>query len=347
MSTTYSAVGWSPQKKLYDLLFLLLAGICIVLFSLTTLFFHPEVTAETLMIRGSAFTAILLFHVLLSIGPLTRIDSRCLPLLYNRRHLGVFIFCLGLFHAALSTFQFHALGNIPAPQSLLGSYSYEFLFWKPGGALSQVPFEPFGLLTLWIFLVMAATSHDFWLKSLGALNWKKIHLFVYLAYFSLILHISWGVLQSERHPILPLLLWAGVLWLATLHTLAYRKDRKRRNSGLTLNPSKVDPQGFRIACNRSRLQEGKAQTLSIDGHRIAIFLHQGQVRAVSNVCRHQGGPLGEGRIIDGCITCPWHGWQYRPEDGCSPPPFKEVIATYPTRVENDQVWVKIQLGVTP
>ena len=64
-----------------------------------------------------------------------------------------------------------------------------------------------------------------------------------------------------------------------------------------------------------------------------------QVAAVSNVCRHQGGPLGEGRVIDGCITCPWHGYQYRPEDGCSPAPFTERITTYETRIEQGIVFV--------
>jgi nitrite reductase/ring-hydroxylating ferredoxin subunit len=50
------------------------------------------------------------------------------------------------------------------------------------------------------------------------------------------------------------------------------------------------------------------------------------------VCAHQGGPLGEGRILDGCITCPWHGWEYRPSDGCSPPPFAERLPTYRVRI---------------
>ena len=63
------------------------------------------------------------------------------------------------------------------------------------------------------------------------------------------------------------------------------------------------------------------------------------VQAVSNVCRHQGGPLGEGRIVDGCITCPWHGWQYRPSDGCSPPPFEEKVETYRVRIADGAVWV--------
>ena len=62
-----------------------------------------------------------------------------------------------------------------------------------------------------------------------------------------------------------------------------------------------------------------------------------KLSAVSNVCAHQNGPLGEGRIVDGFVTCPWHGFQYRPEDGCAPAPFTEKIATYQLRLERDVV----------
>jgi phenylpropionate dioxygenase-like ring-hydroxylating dioxygenase large terminal subunit len=58
---------------------------------------------------------------------------------------------------------------------------------------------------------------------------------------------------------------------------------------------------------------------------------------VAFVCAHQRGPLGEGEIIDGCITCPWHGWEYRPRDGQAPPPFTEKIATYRVRVEHRRI----------
>jgi nitrite reductase/ring-hydroxylating ferredoxin subunit len=60
---------------------------------------------------------------------------------------------------------------------------------------------------------------------------------------------------------------------------------------------------------------------------------------VSNVCQHQNGPLGEGRIIDGCITCPWHGYQYRPQDGCAPAPFTEKVPTFNVQIRNGEVWV--------
>ena len=76
------------------------------------------------------------------------------------------------------------------------------------------------------------------------------------------------------------------------------------------------------------------------GERIAVFREGAKIYAVANACRHQGGPLGEGRILDGCIVCPWHGFQYRPEDGCSPPPFTEKIPTYRTRITGGRVFVE-------
>jgi len=41
----------------------------------------------------------------------------------------------------------------------------------------------------------------------------------------------------------------------------------------------------------------------------------GAVHAVANTCTHRGGPLREGEIADGCVTCPWHGSRFRLEDG--------------------------------
>jgi nitrite reductase/ring-hydroxylating ferredoxin subunit len=76
------------------------------------------------------------------------------------------------------------------------------------------------------------------------------------------------------------------------------------------------------------------------GQRVAVFRHNGCISALTNTCAHQGGPLGEGRIIDGCVTCPWHGWTYRPQDGCAPPPFTEKVPTYRVRVHNGRILVE-------
>ena len=64
-----------------------------------------------------------------------------------------------------------------------------------------------------------------------------------------------------------------------------------------------------------------------------MFRDGAQIGALSNLCAHQNGPIGEGRIIDGCVTCPWHGYQYRLQDGCAPPPFTEKLVTYRVRID--------------
>jgi nitrite reductase/ring-hydroxylating ferredoxin subunit len=89
----------------------------------------------------------------------------------------------------------------------------------------------------------------------------------------------------------------------------------------------------------SRIPENRAVMVNLGDERVAVFKHDGKVSAISNVCAHQNGPLGEGKIIDGCITCPWHGYQYLPETGASPPPFKEKVPVYPVKVMDGKVWV--------
>ena len=63
-----------------------------------------------------------------------------------------------------------------------------------------------------------------------------------------------------------------------------------------------------------------------------------------NSCRSQmaegfGRTLGEGKIVDGCITCPWHGYQYLAHNGQSPPPFTEKIKTYKLKIMNNTVYI--------
>jgi nitrite reductase/ring-hydroxylating ferredoxin subunit len=97
--------------------------------------------------------------------------------------------------------------------------------------------------------------------------------------------------------------------------------------------------GFVDACAVADIPENRARIVCLSGERVAIFKYDGKISAVSNVCQHQNGPLGEGKILDGCITCPWHGYQYLPENGASPPPFVEKVPTFNVRVENGRVLI--------
>src|SRR3954454_445213 len=158
MSLSYQAVGWNRAKKIYDVI--LAAGLALYLgiFVGVGSLVHPNATAETLLIRALGTAALLLLHVILCIGPLCRLDRRFLPLLFNRRHLGVTMFVLALAHGTFGLFQFHALGNLNPLVSL-------FVSNTRFGSLADFPFQSLGFFALLILFLMAPTSPEFWLHT--------------------------------------------------------------------------------------------------------------------------------------------------------------------------------------
>ncbi len=303
MSVSYTAVGWNRHKRIYDAVMLgCVAAYLVAFVAAGKILFRPpgDFTDPVLLIRGLGTCAIIMLHVVLWIGPLARIHRRFLPLLYNRRHLGVTTF-------------------------LTANTAY--------GSLSRFPFETLGLIALIILFLLAATSHDFWLKNLSPRVWKGLHMSVYAAYALLVMHVALGSLQSERNAIYVVLLGAGAGVTVILHVIAGAREHRVDSSCLVPRHD-----GLIDAGSVDEIPNNRARAVCLPGQdRIAIYKYDGKVSAVSNVCAHQGGPLSEGKIVDGCITCPWHGYQYLPGNGQSPPPFTDKIRTYRVRVEGRRI----------
>jgi methionine sulfoxide reductase heme-binding subunit len=324
MSVGYQAISWNRQKRIYDLA--LIAGVVVYLtvFIGLSAIVNPNATIETLLIRSFGTGALLLLHIVLCIGPLCRLNARFLPLLYNRRHLGVTTFLLGAAHGGFTLIQFHALGNAnPLVSLFVSNTRYD--------SLANFPFQPLGFVALLILFLMAATSHDFWLANLTAPVWKALHMLVYIAYGLLVAHVTLGVLQSETSLILAGMLTVGMMTVLTLHLLAAFRER-------ALDAERAS-EDFVEVCRIDEIPNNRARIVSLSGERVAVFKYDGKISALSNVCQHQNGPLGEGKIIGGCVTCPWHGFQYLPESGASPAPFTEQVPTFRVKVTNGKVFV--------
>lgn len=75
------------------------------------------------------------------------------------------------------------------------------------------------------------------------------------------------------------------------------------------------PQDWTQALPDSALAEGEMRSVEVGGAAILIARWQGRVHALSNTCVHRGGPLDEGELSDGCVSCPWHNSAFRLEDG--------------------------------
>ncbi|MEM9225289.1 MAG: Rieske 2Fe-2S domain-containing protein [Pseudomonadota bacterium] len=331
MSHGYKAVQWTPFKKRFDLW--MLGGIAgyLVVFVAVSLASPPDGEAFTpiqILMRATGTLAFLMLTFILCIGPLARLTDRFKPFLYNRRHLGVATFIIALIHAALVLLWYHGFSDVnPLVSLFVSNPRYD--------SLAGFPFESLGFVALLIMFLMAATSHDFYNANLGPGLWKALHMGVYIAYGLLVAHIALGAIQFEKNPLYVTALCAGSLSVAGLHVFTGLASLRPANRAAL--------EGWLKVADIAEMQDSRAKIVRpVSGEAIAVFLDGDQVSAVSNICRHQGGPLGEGKIVDGCITCPWHGFQYRMEDGQSPPPFTEKIATYETRIVDGTVYVNPQ-----
>ncbi len=326
MSAAYRAVYWTKHKVVYDLV---LAGVCVAfvgVFVGVGMAVNPppnDVSPPILVMRALGTLAIVLLHVVLLIGPLARIWPRTTFLLANRRHLGVTTFLVAGLHA-LIVYGFY--GGFGVDNPVLA------VLVRPDGS---VGFEFLGFLALLVLFLMAATSHDFWLAFLGHGVWKAIHMAVYVAYALVVAHVVFGVLRSEKSLVFPAMLLAGAMVLGGLHLVAGIREWRRDSA----KPDEAED-GWVDIGEPHDIPDKRARVVCLGaGQRVAVFRDGDRLSALSNVCAHQGGPLGEGEIIDGCATCPWHGYQYHTENGQSPPPYTEKIPTYELRVRGGRVEV--------
>lgn len=333
MSVQYTWVQWNRHKQVYDLVLLLAVAAFIAVYLAVSAAATPTgqaISPMILLIRATGSCAIVMLHLILAIGPLARwFPHRFAPLLYNRRHFGVTMFLVALVHGVLVLLWYGSFGVVdPITAMLTMNRRYD--------AFVGLPFEIFGVAALAILFCMAATSHDFWLKNLSPRWWKSLHMSVYVAYALLVLHVALGTVQAERSIVYPLLIGGGAVVLIVLHTAAGLREVKADVTA----PAKPTS-GWLDVASIAEIPVDRAKVVKIKGcDRVAVFRHgeKGEkLSAVASVCAHQGGPLGEGKIIEGCITCPWHGYQYRPESGQSPPPYTEKIPTYELRIEGERV----------
>jgi 3-phenylpropionate/trans-cinnamate dioxygenase ferredoxin component len=90
------------------------------------------------------------------------------------------------------------------------------------------------------------------------------------------------------------------------------------------------------------LKDGQVRTLTVDGHHVALCNVEGTYFATQDLCTHDGGPLGEGELIDHEIECPRHGGRFDVRSGevtALPPMFP--IKTFPVRVQDDEIQVAL------
>lgn len=89
------------------------------------------------------------------------------------------------------------------------------------------------------------------------------------------------------------------------------------------------------------LPEGTGMVLEVEGKEVALFNAAGTFHAIDNVCRHQGGPLGDGSLEGTTVMCPWHGWEYDVTTGSCLTNPNARQAKYMVKVEGNDILIEI------
>jgi nitrite reductase/ring-hydroxylating ferredoxin subunit/uncharacterized membrane protein len=101
------------------------------------------------------------------------------------------------------------------------------------------------------------------------------------------------------------------------------------------------PTDWTVALADAALGEGEAKAVDVGGVTVLVTRQDGRVFALSDRCTHRGGPLHQGEISGGCVTCPWHGSTFRLDDGSverGPTAYPQPV--YDVRVRNASIEVR-------
>lgn len=99
---------------------------------------------------------------------------------------------------------------------------------------------------------------------------------------------------------------------------------------------------FVKVCEKADVPEGEGKVFDVSGTPIAVFNCEGEFKAISNTCPHQGGPLGEGELNGCVVTCPWHQWKFDVKTGVSVVDSSVSVPKYEVKVEGEDVLVRVE-----
>jgi nitrite reductase/ring-hydroxylating ferredoxin subunit len=101
------------------------------------------------------------------------------------------------------------------------------------------------------------------------------------------------------------------------------------------------PRSVRVA-SLGEIPIGQGKTVEVDGRSIAVFhAGEGRYHALSGVCPHEDGPLGDGILVDETAVCPWHGFDFHVRTGACGVSPDLWVSVYPVRVEGADLVVEL------
>lgn len=98
---------------------------------------------------------------------------------------------------------------------------------------------------------------------------------------------------------------------------------------------------YHFVATKEELKKNNQLTRWVADHDILLYEHEGEIKAISNICRHFGGPVGFHQAKKGVFTCLWHNWEYSCKDGAclNHPGFS--LRSYAVKIEGEKIYVNL------
>ncbi len=158
---------------------------------------------------------------------------------------------------------------------------------------------------------------------------------------ALLLYVASALARRRGHRVAGKAL--GLLGLGAVTAGGYLGGHLSFTKGVNVNRVAWEhqPEEWTAVLADAELADGEHRKVDADGTGVLLHRASGGIQAIAATCSHMGGPLDEGTIADGCVTCPWHGSVFRLSDGsiergpaCVPQPV------YQTRVADGTIEVR-------
>jgi methionine sulfoxide reductase heme-binding subunit len=113
------------------------------------------------------------------------------------------------------------------------------------------------------------------------------------------------------------------------------------NSDVITIEQEGQPVGFHYLASVEELKKTGQLTRWIDDHDILLYEYEGEIKAISNICRHFGGPVGYHKHKDGVFTCLWHNWQFSCKDGSCISHPAYPLRQYSLKIVDDKIYIDL------
>ena len=100
-------------------------------------------------------------------------------------------------------------------------------------------------------------------------------------------------------------------------------------------------ESFVVVGRAADFAAGTGRMVHVNGRHVAVFRLGDEFFALDNMCLHRGGPLCDGEIANGVVTCPWHFWSYEIRTGIQIQDPRVGVSKHEVRIDGDQISVRL------